>query len=267
MAFPHCVVGVSNFDSALRDAKKRGGVVLFSDKTRDDVPPYATIRTPGGAVFTVIHRYRRAPIASVVLLVKDVSEAADFWERCVGLERQGEIGSLSADAAAMDAALSGAADAGTSARAWVDAPEAAAPVLPPLELLHASAVSAGAPAESLAGRQWCVMSGGSPRTSTSVVLLQSRAGADEEGAGSSDAMRWATGDAVVTVRVPSVSECYGWIIRRPETEVDPDFDEAAAAAAASQGSAPRHPQNVDTRVAALWATDLDGNVLRIVQSS
>lgn len=284
--FPLAVFGTSNLDRSCRFASKRMGATLARGGGQGSQPEHAFVQSPGGASFALMHRFRRAQLATLVLTVKDLDESVHFWEHCVGMPSVGDEGTLRADEALLQLTVNRvlaagedkharaealAEAAGASKAGWVDTPGAAAPMPLPLEVIHAIGQhSDSIMSRSVAGRRFRVLCGGQPRTAASVMLLEAPdAFSDRPVDEPNSAAPWTSGEATVSVRVPFITECYGWIARRPEAEVDPDFDEEAVlAATASSLEAGRrgNAQGVDTTVPPLWATDLDGNYLRLVQA-
>ena len=284
--FPLAVFGTSNLDRSCRHASKRMGATLSRGGGQGVQPEHAFVQSPGGATFALMHRFRRAQLATLVLAVKDLDESVHFWEHCVGMPSVGDVGTLRANEAvlqrATDRVLAAGGDkraqaealaeaAGASEAGWVDPPGAAAPMPLPLEVMHAVGQhSDSIVSQSVAGRRFRVLCGGQPRTAASVMLLEAPdAFSDRPVDEPTSPAPWTAGEATVSVRVPFITECYGWIARRPEAEVDPDFDEEAvlAATASSLEEGRRgNAQGVDTTVPPLWATDLDGNYLRLVQA-
>jgi hypothetical protein len=233
--FPLVNVGVSNLDKAVRNGKKRGGTVLEGPSGSE--PSHASLRGPGGASFVVAHQYRREPVSSVLLPVKSLEDAADFWIHTLGFI---PIRTVS-DGSSLDAIRA-------STKALSNAPtpvvwEGTHFVMPPVasKLPHLTDTNA------------TVLVSGDPKTSVCVVLVEvpdlSPALVDQS--------------SVVSLAVPSVDNCYGWVQRRVEVILDEPVVEGEVSEPQTI-AARRH--GIDLSVPRLWATDLDGNVIRVFQS-
>lgn len=238
---------------------------------------FALGMSPGNVAVAMVHQFRRAPLVSVVLPVRDVGEAMHFWQNCVGLHPlavgpEGAVGTLGCTQSALDIWKArgrgdGVGNVEALGESGVLLPPGPLVFVPPLAALHAACSPLTGLSEELSrkGRAVAGLCGGDPRTNTTILLLEAPDILEADstaipGAAAPDDQLLAAGrdpGAALSVSVPSLTDCYGWIARRPGTEVDEAWSEAGAHEAAGIGA----------EVPPLWATDLDGNCIRLTQAT
>lgn len=81
LAWPYVTLGVSNLRTAARHAERLGGAVLTDSSTHS---PLAVFVDPCGRALHVLHAFRRAPVVSVTLGVRNVAGMASLLCTALG---------------------------------------------------------------------------------------------------------------------------------------------------------------------------------------